>query len=154
MKKFRILSKTALIKSGLETLHARRHAACAKSIKPDDPNRPLIHDLHKEKHRFKNPFIVSSCLSCRKNTTLDFFTTLDFLPSPSTFNPHPRLFTLTLDFLPSPSTLDPRHSTLDKNLNSPCISPGLIVRGLRYYISHILKWKSSPFCASVLLITM
>ena len=47
-----------------------------------------------------------------------FFTTLDFLPSPSNFYPHPRLFTLTLDFLPSPSTLDPRHSTLDKNLNS------------------------------------
>jgi hypothetical protein len=44
--------------------------------------------------------------------------TLDFLPSLSTFYPHPRLFTLTLDFLPSPSTLDPRHSTLDKNLNS------------------------------------
>ena len=34
--------------------------------------------------------------------------TLDFLPSLSTFYPHPRLFTLTLDFLSSPSTLDPR----------------------------------------------
>ena len=53
-----------------------------------------------------------------KIQTSTFFTTLDFLPSPSTFYPHPRLFTLTLDFLPSPSTLDPRHSTLDKNLNS------------------------------------
>ena len=71
------------------------------------------HDLHKEKHRFKNSFIVNSCLSCRKNTTLDFFydprlftLTLHFLPSPSTFYPHPRLFTLTLDI--EPSTLDPR----------------------------------------------
>jgi hypothetical protein len=35
--------------------------------------------------------------------------TLNFLPS--TFYPHPRLFTLTLDFLPSPSTFNPRHST-------------------------------------------
>jgi hypothetical protein len=41
-----------------------------------------------------------------------------------------------------------------KNRFQNNISPGLIVRGLRYYISHILKCKSSPFCASVLLITM
>ena len=34
--------------------------------------------------------------------------TLDFLPSPSTFYPHPRLFTLALDFYPRP-----RHLTLD-----------------------------------------
>ena len=48
--------------------------------------------------------------------TIEFFTlfyprllTLDFLPS--TFYPHPRLFTLALDFLPSPSTFNTRHST-------------------------------------------
>ena len=58
-----------------------------------------------------------------------FFTTLDFLPSPSTFYPHPRPFTLTLDFLPSPSTLDPRHSTLDKNLNSGITCRALIDSG-------------------------
>ena len=33
-----------------------------------------------------------------------FFTTLDFLPSPSTFYPHPRHWTLDI----GPSTLDPR----------------------------------------------
>ena len=51
----------------------------------------------------------------RRLLTLDFYNprlfTVDFLPSPSTFYPHPRLFTLALDFLPSPSTFNPRHST-------------------------------------------
>ena len=43
-----------------------------------------------------------------------FFTTLDFLPSPSTFYPHPRLFTLTLDI--GPSTLDPRQKPKLKSM--------------------------------------
>lgn len=72
------------IKSVLETLHARRHAVCAKLFNQilDDPNHklnelvsrpnsPLIHDLRKEKNfftpefstdRFKTSFNVSIVL--------------------------------------------------------------------------------------------
>jgi hypothetical protein len=48
-----------------------------------------------------------------------FFTTLDFLPSPSTFYPHPRLFTLTLDI--GPATLDPRQKP--KLVQDACRGP-------------------------------
>jgi hypothetical protein len=89
------------------------------------PNSPLIHDLHKEKAFLLRSFlqtvlktllsllVVLAVVKIRPST---FTLTLDFLPSPSTFYPHPRLFTLTLDI--GPSTLDLPPSTLDKNLNS------------------------------------